>query len=408
MIRYTCSSCGKSFESEAIVYRCESCGGDDAAGYQKGNLMVELDKSKVGGDLKPGSPINPFDLLPGGFPLAECHKLFPVGNTPVLPLGGLEKEGAPKIFGKLDNLNPSGSLKDRASLFVAAQAKYYGSDKVVLASTGNAGSAMSCAGAALGLDIVLFVPAAAPLEKLAQSLFYGARVIPVDGTYDDAFGLSIEYSLDQGGINRNTAYNPLTIEGKKTAALEIYNQFAGKIPDVIYVPVGDGVILTGLFKGFEDLLSLGLIEKMPRCIAVQAKGSNSIARSLKEGREIPLESSATLADSISVSSPACGSLALDYLKKTGSWAVELSDEEILIAQAELARKTGVFVEPSSATTWGALKKDMEAGHISSDETALLLLTGSGFKDMSAVKGQIEIPKALPPRLGPVIDFLSKA
>ncbi len=124
---------------------------------------------------------------------------------------------------------------------------------MALASTGNAGASMACAGAALGLEVVLFVPASAPRAKLLQSLLYGARVVPVRGTYDDAFALSIEYTRARGGVNRNTAFNPLTIEGKKTVSIEIWNQLGGRVPDVVYVPTGDGVIVAGVHKGFADL-----------------------------------------------------------------------------------------------------------------------------------------------------------
>jgi threonine synthase len=408
LIRYRCASCGYSFESEQIEYRCSKCAGvpEDFQGFQKGNLLIEIEEDRLKAELRPGDRIDPFALLPRDFPIADCHGKFPAGNTPVAAIHGLGQEGEFKqIWGKMDNLNPSGSLKDRASLLVAAQALLYNERKVVLASTGNAGSAMSCAGAALGLDIILFVPAAAPMEKLAQSVFYGARVIPVEGTYDDAFALSIEFSRERGGINRNTAYNPLTIEGKKTTALEIYNQFKGKLPDLIYVPVGDGVILTGLYKGFEDLLKLGLIERIPRCIAVQARGSNAISRSLREDRDVLLEKSETLADSISVASPACGSLALEYLRRTQSWSVELEEKEILEAQGELARKGGVFVEPSSAVSWGAVKRDKQEGRITGEESILLLLTGSGFKDMKAVTQGITLPEPVEPRLEVVLEYL---
>ena len=175
---------------------------------------------------------------------------------------------------------------------------------------------MACAGAACGLTVVLFVPGAAPRAKLLQSLMYGAQVIPVQGTYDDAFALSIEYTRAFGGINRNTGFNPFTIEGKKTVSLELYNQLGCGVPDVVYVPVGDGVIISGAAKGFADLMEAGLADRMPAMVAVQAEGSNAIARSWREKREVVLTRTSTIADSLSVASPACGRMALGWLSRT--------------------------------------------------------------------------------------------
>lgn len=419
MIAYRCSSCGAEFESDEIVYRCPKCSaasiqssqetdGHSAAseqGFQIGNLIVDIDVPALKKGLKRGGSIDPFLLLPSEYPVAQCHRYFPAGNTPVSALR-VEAAGLKHVYAKWENLNPSGSLKDRASLLVAAQAIYHGQEKIVLASTGNAGSAMSAAAAALGLEVVLFVPASAPKEKLAQSLFYGATVIPVDGSYDQAFALSIEFSKENGGINRNTAYNPMTLEGKKTAAIEIYNQFPGGLPDIIYVPVGDGVIYAGLCKGFADLQALGLIDRLPRCVAVQANGSNAISQSFIQGREIALASASTLADSISVASPACGTLALQYLRQCAGWTVELDDREILSAQGGLARSGGLFAEPSSAITWAAAKKDLAQGRICGDESILLLVTGSGFKDMSSVSSQIAVPTKIEPQLEAVMNHLT--
>jgi threonine synthase len=301
LIRYRCCTSTESFESDAVVYRCpdcgdkgqsqQSCGCDcshQAGGFQPGNLLVELDYEGLRQSLDPKAPLDPFALLPQEYPVRECHRQFPAGDTPVSKLEGLASEGVfSEVYAKQDYRNPSGSLKDRASLLVAAQAKYHGTTKVVLASTGNAGSAMSCAGAALGLEIILFVPASAPKEKLAQSLYYGAKVIPVDGTYDDAFALSIAYSQRFGGINRNTAYNPMTLEGKKTVALELYNQFEGRLPELIYVPVGDGVIYSGLCKGLEDLQRLGLIETLPAASWFRLKAATPSLRVSPKAKSCP-------------------------------------------------------------------------------------------------------------------------
>ncbi|MDA3851953.1 MAG: threonine synthase [Spirochaetaceae bacterium] len=403
-MKYLCTSCGEAIETHELIYRCPHCSGQSAGnGFQRGNLLIQMDIPRVQKKCAAKEFPDPLDLLPLDI---QENKSFPAGNTPLIEPNTLGKDyGFSRLFCKMEGTNPSGSLKDRASLLVAAQVRHFKMDTVVLASTGNAGSAMSCAGAALGLRVILFVPATAPVEKLMQSLFYGARVIPIQGSYDDAFALSLEYSKKFGGLNRNTAYNPFTIEGKKTAAIEIYNQLQGRIPDLLYIPVGDGVIYTGICKGFEDLLKLGLIKKLPRCIAVQAQGSNAIHLSFTQGSPQILKKTDTMADSIAVCSPACGEPALQYLEKTRGWTVEVNDEEILQAQKELASKAGIFVEPSSAAVWAGVKQEKESHRITGEEEIVLLLTGTGFKDMSAIKKQIKIPQAVPCSLDKVEEFI---
>jgi threonine synthase len=201
---------------------------------------------------------------------------------------------------KNDGLNPSGSLKDRASFLVVAEATRLGDGRIVAASTGNAASALAAVCAAAGKEAIIFVPATAPRAKLVQILLYGATLIPVAGSYDDAFRLSLEFTYSEGGLNRNTAYHPLTIEGKKTAGLEIFAQNGLKVPDVIAIPVGDGVILHGVYKAFADLRSAGLITALPRLLCVQSERSDAIHRYFTTGNYADAPSPDTYADSIAV------------------------------------------------------------------------------------------------------------
>jgi threonine synthase len=265
---------------------------------------------------------------------------------------------------------------------------------------------MAAAGAALGLEVVLFVPGSAPRAKLLQSLLYGAKVVPVRGTYDDAFGLSIEYTAARGGVNRNTAHNPLTIEGKKTVSLEIWNQLGGRMPDVVYVPTGDGVIIAGVAKGFADLVAAGLAERVPALVAVQASGSNAIARSFREGREVTLAGTSTIADSLAVSRPANGAMALRCLARTAGRAVEVDDPAISRAQLELCRAGGLFVEPSSAAAWAGFLADR--ADVDPRSTVVVLLTGTGFKDVKAAERLVEMPEPCEPRLDEALGLLDRA
>lgn len=382
MIRFSCISCRFEFESDEIVYLCPSCKKDKNSGFQKGILAVKYDpKHKA----KRNTIVDPHTFLP--IAIHNSNSLM-VGNTPLLEPHILrEKVGLPNLFIKNECLNPSGSLKDRASLIIAAQAILHKEKKIVLASTGNAGSAMACIAAAYGLETILFIPETAPKEKIAQSIFYGASVIPIQGTYDESFKLSIEYTEKFGGINRNTAYNPLTIEGKKTVSIELYNQLGFKAPDIIYIPTGDGVIYAAVCKGFMDLKQEGLIDKLPRCILVQAMGSNAIVRSWEKSKEIILEKTDSIADSISVESPANAEMAVDYLYQSNGWGVSISDKAILQAQKKLATNTGIFVEPSAAAAWAGLEADLERKIINPDMNIVVLATGTGFKDMNSVKKQ---------------------
>ena len=402
IIHYTCVTCGRRYETEKLIYRCPTCSGArKEGGFQKGNLAVEFDPPHA---REPGATVDPLSFLP--LPVRHSSS-FPVGNTPLIqPARLCEKTGFGNLFLKIDSLNPSGSLKDRASLLVAEQAKLLGERRIVLASTGNAGASMACAGAAYGLSVILFVPASAPRAKLLQSLLYGALVVPVQGTYDDAFSLSVQYTDRFGGVNRNTGYNPLTVEGKKTVSIELYNQLGGRVPDVLTVPTGDGVIFSGACKGFADLVKAGLAERMPVMVAVQAEGSNAIARSWKEGREITLSITATIADSLSVASPASGQLALDWLRKTSGRTVEVSDEEISRGQAELCSEAGIFVEPSSAAAWAGFLKDR--GNLDPRSTAVVLLTGTGFKDIGAAEKLVSLPESCPADLKSAVDLLKRA
>ncbi|HDQ14193.1 MAG TPA: pyridoxal-phosphate dependent enzyme [Sediminispirochaeta sp.] len=400
---YVCNDCGQEIRSDEIVYRCPKCGGSEGEGeMRRGNLRVEIDP-EVLQSLAKKERIHPNDFMP--FPIPQVET-YPVGNTPLIGPARLRKKTAcPRLYLKNDGMNPSGSFKDRASQLVAAQALHYGVSTVALASTGNAGSAMACAGAAYGLEIVLFVPHTAPENKLLQSVLYGAKVVPIADTYDAAFGLSLEYSRIHGGINRNTGYNPMTTEGKKSISIELWNDLGRQAPDVVYVPVGDGVIYSGVYKGFYDLKAAGLIDRIPKLIAVQSTASNAIAQAWKKGELRTIPRATTKADSISVASPANGRMAVKYLKDSGSWATEVEDAAILAAQLELASEAGTFVEPAAAAAYAGFQADLASGKVNKDQHIVILLTGIGFKDMKAVSGSVSIPEAVEPTMEAVERFL---
>ncbi|MCF7814714.1 MAG: pyridoxal-phosphate dependent enzyme, partial [Candidatus Cloacimonetes bacterium] len=274
-----------------------------------------------------------------------------------------------------------------------AVAKEQGFDTIVAASTGNAGSSLAGICAAQNLRAVIFVPASAPKAKLTQICMYGARIIPVDGTYDDAFELSIEATKKFGWYNRNTAYNPFTIEGKKIVSFEIFQQMKREIPDRIFVPVGDGCIISGVYKGFEDLLKLDLIDKMPTVVAVQSAKSDNIVRNLNADKFIS-KPSRTIADSIAVDLPRNYWMTKKYIDKYNGEAIAVSDEEILSASKILSENTGIFAEPAAAAAFGGLIKYSDLNKIADKSKNVVLLTGSGLKDLDSVQSLIKIPRPI--------------
>jgi threonine synthase len=310
--------------------------------------------------------------------------------------------GFDNVWLKNDGLNPSASLKDRASFLVVAEANRLKEPCIVTASTGNAASALAAVCAAAGKQAIIFVPESAPKAKLVQMVLYGARVIPVRSSYDDAFRLSLEYTTRKGGLNRNTAYHPLTIEGKKTVGLEIYQQNGFKAPDVILVPVGDGVIISGVFKAFCDLKAAGLITKLPRLVCVQAERSAAIHHYIRSGKYQAARRPATIADSISVSVPSNAHLARKAVLDSQGFSLTVTDHEILRGQGLLAEKTGVFAEPAAAATVAALKKLRRSELLGRKEQIVLLITGHGLKDVEAAMKSIRIPHSIEPTIEAII------
>ncbi|MCD6501789.1 threonine synthase [bacterium] len=376
--KYVCSECGREFDIEPHLMVCPDCSKLQQPNRPlRGILDVRFE----------GYPSDPRELLPIE---REFLPNIPVGNTPLWrPERLRDRTGFENLYIKDDSLNPTGSLKDRASFLVAAFARKHNIAEITVASTGNAGSSMAGIGAASGLSITVFVPKNAPRAKLVQALQYGARVVRVEGNYDLAYDLSMEYSARNGSLSRNTAFNPLTIEGKKSAAIEIFLQL-GHAPDAVFVPVGDGVILAGIYKGFADLISMGLMDGMPAIYAVQAEGSDAVCRAVERGDFGDPIPSSTTADSICVDVPRNGYRALAYLREYGGRCVRVSDGEILAAQHELASSAGVFAEPAAAAAYAGLLSSRDG--LDRNAEIVILITGNGLKDIASAEKSIEFPE----------------
>ena len=403
---YQCSNCGKRYPREDVRYLCPLCARDYRPGLPLiGVLSAQFDYGAIRKKFSRQKPDwNLFSAVEKRF-----FPPIPVGNTPFFQSAALGNElGFTNVWIKNDGLNPSASLKDRASFLVVAEANRLKEKTIVTASTGNAASALAAVCAAAGKRALIFVPANAPKAKLVQMILYGATVIPVRGTYDDAFRLSLEYTARRTGLNRNTAYHPLTIEGKKTVGLEIWQQNNWRVPDAILVPVGDGVIISGVHKAFCDLKAAGLISRLPRLVCVQAEKSNAIHRYVESGIYENAPNPDTIADSISVSTPSNAHMARKAILESGGFSITVSDDEILNGQRTLAAKTGVFAEPACAATVAALKKLRRSKRLGRKEQIVLLITGHGLKDVEAAMRKIQIPASVEPTLSGVQSALKIA
>ena len=398
--KYKCKDCGKIYEINNTLMLCPYCKEESLEGKPlKGVLEVVLPsylrnlKTEFGNfDIHDYLPIE-----------KEFFPSIPVGNTPLIKSENLNnKTGYQELYIKFDGTNPTGSYKDRASYLVSAFAKKFGSEEIVLASTGNAASSMAGIGAAAGQKVFIFVPSTSPRAKQIQCLQYGAILIPIKGNYDKAFDLSLQFSEITGYLNRNTAYNPMTIEGKKTSSFEMTAQLKKNI-DYVFVPVGDGVVLSGVIKGFNDLKYLGLIRRIPKIIGVQSDKSKFIYEAFKNGNFDLSYKATTIADSISVDVARNGYSAVYDLRNVNGDIITVTDEEILSAQRYISMNTGIFCEPSSAAAAAGFLKTKD--YIQRESTVVLLLSGNGLKDIESASKIVDFPEIFEPDINQIMKRL---
>jgi threonine synthase len=394
-----CVLCGAEYEPDEVLYVCPKHGDD-------GILDVVYDYDLIATRLTKEGLANNHDYSIWRYaPLLPVEDDSPrpplqIGWTPLYHAKRLgEKLGLPHLYLKDDGRNPTASFKDRASAVGVVKALELGYETITCASTGNAASSLAGLAASVGLESVIFVPERAPQAKVAQLLIFGARVIMIKGTYDQAFDLCLEATREYPWYSRNTAYNPYLSEGKKTAALELCEQLDWETPDRIFVSVGDGCIIGGLWKGLKDLLALGFIDRLPQLVGVQAEGSAPLVRAWQEGSEeiVPLVPD-TLADSISVGQPRDRVKALRAVRETGGRYVAVSDEEILEAMRSLGREAAVFAEPAGATGFAGLTKLVAQGEIDPQERIVVLVTGNGLKDVESAIRATGQPELIEPNM----------
>lgn len=388
---FRCFRCGAEQGADFGGYVCPACGGNLEVRYAWPTGAPAgwwRDESRK--DVFRYRPLLPVSRLDLASPLR-------VGLTPLYAAPRLgASAGLNHLFLKDDGQNPSASFKDRAGAVALVRAREIGAQVLCGASTGNAGSSMACLAASVAMPCVIFVPEKAPAAKIAQLLVFGARVLAVQGTYDDAFDLCMAVCERRGWFNRNTGHNPFTREGKKTAAFEIFEQL-GKIPDWVVVPTGDGNIIAGIWKGFCDLKEAGIADRTPKMLCAQSADSRAISAAVwalqQAGNrtpdwktvEIAPVAATTVADSISVDVPRDGLAAVRAVIESGGAAVAVPDADILGAIPDIARGAGVFAEPAASCAWAGLKKAARDGLVKPDETVVCMCTGNGLKDVASAR-----------------------
>ena len=399
ILGYRCTICGVEFPFEPERMTCPHCG-------EKGILDIVYDYNEIKKTLtreslakcRDNSMWRYRDLMPV-HEETDVSGFLRIGWTPLYESRQLAKElGLKKLYIKDDGLNPTASLKDRASGVAVAKAIELGYDTIACSSTGNAAS--SCAGSAarMGLKAVIFVPERAPEGKVAQLMIFGAKVVSVHGDYKATFDLSKAAIEKYGWYNRNAGINPVMTEGKKTVALEIAEQLRFAPTDWVACSVGDGCTIGGVYNGFYDLYQLGLIDRIPKILGVQSTGCCPFVDAVNEGRELKPTEENTIADSIAVGVPRNPRKALRAVRDShGAW-IAVSDEQILDTMRVLGRTEGVFGEPAGVTATAGVRQAVLNGIIKPDETVTTISTGSGLKDVKNALRAAGKPKLCEPEL----------
>jgi len=405
-----CLRCGKEYPL-LTKYSCSKCGGILDVDYD----YEAMKKKEIGSHLgtKKDEGMWKFrDFLPikkkesivtlreGGTPLFRCERLA-------------ELTSLADFYLKDETRNPTGSFKDRPTSCAISKAKEEGGNAVITSSTGNGGVAVATYAAKAGMKAIIIVPSTAPRNKLLSIVCSGALLVKIKGIYSDCFSLARELSREYGWVNLTSTFlNPFATEGDKTVAYELYRDLR-LVPDWILVPVGAGPLLVGIYKGYKELKELELVDKLPAMIGVQAKGCAPIVRAFERGeREVrawgtPHTIASGIADPLQGYSDD-GSLTLKIIRESGGAAVAVDDESLVESVQNLSRLTGIFAEPTGASSVASLRELKKRGILKEKDTVVCMVTGSGFKDSHTIQKYVEIPpKELEPNLEEVREFLDQ-
>ncbi|MEM1508035.1 MAG: threonine synthase [Candidatus Bathyarchaeia archaeon] len=376
--RLTCINCGAEYAPNNVIYRCSRCGDLLSIEYSSDIMRPEIALEWKSRDL---SVWRYAELLP----ISDKNKIVSLGEggTSINKCVRLSCEvNLRNVYVKNEGENPTGSFKDRGMTVGVTKALELGVKYVACASTGNTSASLAAYAARAGLKCMVLIPSGkVAFGKLVQAIAHGAKIIQVKGNFDEALKI-IEGICLTRPIYLLNSINPYRLEGQKTIAFEIWDQLNHNVPDKIIVPVGNAGNISAIWKGFKELQSAGLIEKLPEMIGIQAEGAAPIAGFLKgELSEIKfVENPETVATAIRIGSPVNWKKAVKAIKESNGLAETVSDEEILDAQMLLARREGIFVEPASAAAIAGLIKLARTKLIDKDEVVVCILTGHGLKD----------------------------
>ncbi len=387
-----CVSCGATFPGGDDLLHCPKCGD----GLQLSLDLRRTTHKVLGGrwSKRPAGVWRYRELLPVP---SEAAVTLAEGGTALLPIARLGPR-FPHVYLKNEGQNPTGSFKDRGMTVGVTRAVALGRKRVICASTGNTSASLAAYAARAGLECIVLVPAGGVAQgKLAQAYFEGARVVGIRGTFDDAMRLVSDAgrALDAYVLN---SINPYRIEGQKTAALEVFEQLGGRVPDWLVCPVGNGGNLAAYWKGFRELHAIGATDHLPRLVGVQAEGASPIADAVLQDRKeiLPVAQPQTVASAIRIGNPANWRKTLRAIREADGLARKLPDSAIVDAQKELARNEGIFLEPASAASLACAQRLARDGTFRPEDTIVCVGTGHGLKDPeAALRECIDVTPAEP-------------
>jgi len=390
-----CRECGKEFPPVKI-YACDDCFGPLEVVYSLDS--IELDQGSF--QNRPKTVWRYFELLP----VYDKTKIVDLGAgyTILHKCNRLAKTlGLKNLYVKDDTVNPTNSFKDRPATVAVSKALEFGAKAVGCASTGNLAAATAAHAAKAGLPCYVFVPADIELNKILQAVMYGARIVAIKGTYDEANRLAAQASEVYDWAFTNINIRPYYVEGSKTLAFEVCEQLGWRAPDRIVVPMASGALLCAIWRGLNQFKELGLIDNMEtKVTGAQPSGCSPIVSAFKSGTldVKPIEHPRTIAKSLAIGDPGDGIYALRSIRESGGVAESATDNETLEAIQLLAKTEGVFAEPAGGVAIAVLKRLVELGEVQSDEEVVCCVTGSGFKASETLLSSIPKPAGIKPNL----------
>ncbi len=395
-----CRVCETQYQLDPIGV-CARCFGPLDPVYDRDEQRRTVSRASI--EAGPPSIWRYEDLLPVAAPPEQ--RLAP-GFTPLVQAPRLaEALGLGELWLKLDTANPTHSFKDRVVAVAAAKALELGRTTLSCSSTGNLANAVAARAAAEGLEAVVLVPASLEPEKLIATSIYGARIIAVEGSYDDCSRLSVELSFELDWAFVNVGLRSYYAEGSKTLAFEIAEQLGWSLPDAVIAPIGSGSMFTKVHQGFGELLTLGLVEgPAPRLFGGQGEGCSPVALAFANGTKVKPVRANTIAKSIAIGSPADGDLAVATATESGGSIHAVAEDQIVDNIALLAETTGVFGETAPAVTLGALRAAVERGELGERDRVVLLVTGDGLKTPGLVADRYD-PIRVQPDADQILETL---